>query len=441
MPRSDRFGHVHELRARLESLGWWHSFALPDGTRIRGTISIEQLRLRVAQFPIPHNLEGKRVLDIGAWDGWFSFEMERRGAEVLAIDDWDNPRFREIRSRLDSRVDYRIMDVYDVTPISVGRFDIVLFLGVLYHLKHPLLALERVCAVTTDLAAVDSFVLQEDRSEPELAWQPTMEFYETDEFGGQTDNWVGPNLPCLLAFCRTAGFARVELRNVLETTAAVACHRRWGDEVDGAQPTARLIDAFHHTNYGINFSTQRDDYVTVWFDHVPGQLERGDVQPEVGGFGTIPIHLGRADTSMWQATFKLPPGLRPGWHPVQVRVRNGPRSASRPVAVDLSLPDRPIAITGVADGSTWQPNQLDLGMGTALSLWVDGLPENADRANVQVILGSTRIPVTFVEDDPEEETPRQVNVEVPVSTPIGPAPLSVIVGSRESEPHEVSVLR
>jgi len=56
------------------------------------------------------------VLDIGAWDGWFSFEMERRGAEVLAIDNWDNPRFHEARRLLNSRVEYRQMDVFDLTP-------------------------------------------------------------------------------------------------------------------------------------------------------------------------------------------------------------------------------------------------------------------------------------------------------------------------------------
>ena len=102
------------------------------------------------------------MLDIGAWDGWFSFEMERRGAEVLAIDNWDNPRFHEARAMLNSRVEYQQIDMYDLTLERVGRFDIVLFMGVLYHLKHPLLALERVCALTTEMAAVDSFILREN---------------------------------------------------------------------------------------------------------------------------------------------------------------------------------------------------------------------------------------------------------------------------------------
>ena len=71
---------------RLSKLGWYHSIELPGGSVIEGHQTIQQLRTRLRQFPIPEDLTGKRVLDIGAWDGWFSFEMERRGAQVVALD-------------------------------------------------------------------------------------------------------------------------------------------------------------------------------------------------------------------------------------------------------------------------------------------------------------------------------------------------------------------
>ena len=77
---------VQKLIEDLNHLGWYHSIELPDGQVIQGLQTVEQMRSRVAQFPLPQDLTGKRVLDIGAWDGWFSFEMEKRGAQVLAID-------------------------------------------------------------------------------------------------------------------------------------------------------------------------------------------------------------------------------------------------------------------------------------------------------------------------------------------------------------------
>lgn len=83
---------------RLEAAGWYHSIRFPDGRVTRGHQTEEQLRARLAQFPIPEDLRGKRVLDIGAWDGWFSFEMERRGASVVAVDVREFPTFLDARS-------------------------------------------------------------------------------------------------------------------------------------------------------------------------------------------------------------------------------------------------------------------------------------------------------------------------------------------------------
>ena len=66
---------ISKLIGQLGQLGWYHSIELPDGSVIPGIQSIDQLRERIAKYPIPQDLRGKRVLDIGAWDGWFTFEM------------------------------------------------------------------------------------------------------------------------------------------------------------------------------------------------------------------------------------------------------------------------------------------------------------------------------------------------------------------------------
>jgi tRNA (mo5U34)-methyltransferase len=441
MSETKRFDLVRDWQRELDSFEWWHSFELPDGTQIRGVNTLEGQINRLAQFPIPDDLRGKRVLDIGAWDGWFSFEMERRGAEVMAIDVWDNPRFHRMHELLGSRVDYRVMDVYDLAPSRVGRFDIVLFLAVLYHLKHPLLALERVCSVTTDLAAVDSFVLKEEhRRRSNVDTRPIMEFYESDEFGGQTDNWVGPSLPALMAFCRTAGFARVELGNVLAHSACVVCYRTWGDEVDASQAAPQLTSAFHNTRGGINFSSERDEYVTIFFETPNRDLGRDLVQPEVSGFGTKPIYVGRLPDGAWQANFKLPPGLEAGWHPVQVRVKKSHPSNSIAVAIDVPVPDRQVAIESMADGATWTPNQLRRSSGNALVLWVDGLPRNADQNTVRVLLGDRGVPVRYVDYPGPEAKPRQVNVEIPDVVPTGRMDVRVVLGTHTSDPAPVEIL-
>ena len=100
---------------RLSKLGWYHSIELPDGTVIPGHQSLEQQRKRLSQFPLPQDLRGKKVLDIGAWDGWFSFEMERRGAQVVALDMARNTRLLEARRLLGSKIEYRIGDICRLT--------------------------------------------------------------------------------------------------------------------------------------------------------------------------------------------------------------------------------------------------------------------------------------------------------------------------------------
>ena len=439
MQESDSFSFVQEWKGKFAATGWWHSFELPDGTIIKGVNDVPYLRSRIEKFPIPADLSGKRVLDIGAWDGWYSFEMERRGAEVVAIDCWDNPRFREISAVLGSHVDYRQMDVYELSPERIGRFDIVLFLGVLYHLKHPLLALERVCSVTTGMAAVDSIVLKEEhRPGADVDSRPIMEFYETNELGGQTDNWIGPSLPLLLAFCRTAGFARVEFRGLISHAAAAACYRHWEPVPSSPSKAPDLLSAVHHTNYGINFKSCYDEYVSCWFDSSQESLSIADVKPEVGGYGVRPIHVARSE-GYWQTNFKLPPGLPSGWHEVRVRIDDSAPSNPRNIAVDLPLGSPPLKITGLCDGHTGKPNEIDLSKGDSLAIWVAGLPENADRENVKVSLHGRRVSVTNVEA-PKENQSRRVNVHVPDFAPSGTMQVVVNVGEGESQSASIEVL-
>jgi tRNA (mo5U34)-methyltransferase len=432
------FDYVKDWNAERSQKGWWHSFELPDGSRIDGVCTLEGLRHRLAQFPIPDDLSGMRALDIGCWDGWFSFELERRGAQVVAVDCWDNPRFREMHAVYGSKVDYRLLDMYDLTPERIGRFDIVLFMGVLYHLKHPLLALERVCRLATNLAAVDSFILREDQRPREDLRRPILEFYETDEMGGQTDNWFGPSLPALLGMCRVAGFARVELRSVLDFSACVACYRRW-EEPAGADEGPPLYKALHMLDSGINFRSERDEYVSIWFDS-PLVLNLDNVKPEVSGYGARPISVTELREHFWQVNFKLPPLDRPGWH--EVRVRLGESQPGKPALIALDLPFEPgrVRLRNAVDGASWKPLELDTTKGRAITFWVSGLTENADLNNVRATLGGQRLRMIYIEPPPARPSgflaalrrapARQVNAEVTGEPPLGRVPLVVEAGGR-----------
>jgi tRNA (mo5U34)-methyltransferase len=409
---------VREARRNLNfsrellKVGWYHSFELPDGSKIDGYMGLDHQRKRWARFPIPEDLTGKRVLDIGAWDGWFSFEAERRGAETVAIDCVEIPNFLKLHERLRSRVDYRILDFYELTSSGLGTFDIVFFLGVLYHLKHPFLALEMVCEMTGEVALVESFVTDGDTWSERAGEIPTMEFYETDELGEQLDNWNGPTVSCMLAMCRAAGFARVELLGAQGNNAAAACYRRWEPVPEDAAEAPELISARHSRNYGINFSRRKDEYLSCWFRAAREDLSRGDVRLDVDGFGVAALWVERETDGRWRANFRVPPGLKPGWREVRLGLAGTKFSEPQRIAVDMSVQAREVAIASVCGGITWTPGEMTAQDRPFLSCWIEGLGENCDCANIRGWIGKARLTVDWV-GEPDQSGVRQANMIVP----------------------------
>ena len=156
-----------ELQKRADALRWYHTIDLGQGVVTRG---VDNTPERLPRVRLPEDLSGKTVLDIGAWDGFFSFEAERRRASrVVACDyyawhgvGWGTGRgkdgFELARTALNSRVEDVALDVLDLSPEKIGTFDVVFFLGVLYHLPNPLLALERVASVSSGLLILETVV-------------------------------------------------------------------------------------------------------------------------------------------------------------------------------------------------------------------------------------------------------------------------------------------
>jgi tRNA (mo5U34)-methyltransferase len=316
---------VQKLAGQVQARFRYHSIDLPDGSVLPGLQSVEHLRWRLGLFGLPNDLRGKRVLDIGAWDGWFSFECERRGAEVVAVDCVALDTFIEAKRLIGSRVEYLTLDVNELSARRLGRFDIVLFFGVLYHLRHPLLGLEKAVELSTGLALVESFVIApEHRQHPAV-----MEYYERAELGGQIDNWCGPSPECLLSFCRSAGFAQAELVDITNQRASVLCKRHW--PAPDAQPAAaapQLRAAVNNRSYESIFHPLKDEYLLCFFNSAEQNLTPDSLFVEVDGYGTQALVIagdGSADgDGAWQANCLRPPGLDPGRHEVRVRtLRSG----------------------------------------------------------------------------------------------------------------------
>jgi tRNA (mo5U34)-methyltransferase len=203
-----------ELRKRVAALRWYHSIDLGHGVVTPG---VDNSPERLARAHLPADLSGRSVLDIGAWDGFFSFEAERRGASRVVASDhyawhgqgWGTGEgkagFLLARSALASRVEDVDIDVMDLSPDRVGTFDVVFFLGVLYHLPNPLLALERVASVTSGLLILETVVDMVGINRPAAA------FYPGRELNNDPTNWWGPNHAAVSGMLQSVGFTRVEV--------------------------------------------------------------------------------------------------------------------------------------------------------------------------------------------------------------------------------------
>ncbi len=326
---------IQKYVAELSRKGHYHSLELNDGTVLPGVNGLEVLRARIGSFPIPEDLRGRRVLDVGAASGWFSFEMERRGAEVVAVDCVEYGELRAVAELRGSRIDYRLLDVDELDPAGVGTFDYILFFGVLYHLRHPLLGLEKICALARDWVFIESFVADGLGERSDAC---TLEFYETDELGGQIDNWFGPTIKCLMAMCRSAGFAQVKLEYAGGGRAGITCRRRWEDAA--AHPAAAapyLSSAVNNRSIEATFHRAKDEYMCLYF-RSRENLGRNDLRVEVDGLGVPALAVARVGeqrdgTGDWQANLRLPPGLAAGAHEVRLRTVNSGFSNSVTIMV------------------------------------------------------------------------------------------------------------
>lgn len=194
-----------EAFASESSFIWHQRFQLAPGFHAPGPNDIEGL---FAAAGLPADLSGKTVLDIGTANGGACFEAERRGAaRVVGVDiyppDWFG--FDSIRAFLDSSAEFIQASIYELPSRLEERFDIVLFWGVLYHLRHPLLALDSVRQLAKELASIETAVA--DHEVGALASTPLVRYYRADELAGDGSNWFAPTIAALEAWCWSCGLA------------------------------------------------------------------------------------------------------------------------------------------------------------------------------------------------------------------------------------------
>jgi tRNA (mo5U34)-methyltransferase len=213
------------LAHEIESLGpWFHNLHLPDGTQTAPEHFLGDFPgwfWRTVEPYVPEDLGGWTVLDVGCNAGFYSFKLAERGAKVTAVD-LDPHYLRQARWAvrqfgLEDRVEFRQMQVYHLARLQ-EQFDLVWFMGVLYHLRYPMLGLDIVTRKARRLmmfqtatmpgeevaAPPRDFALAERGMMREPGW-PTMAFIE-HRMAGDPTNWWAPNHACIEAMLRSLHF-------------------------------------------------------------------------------------------------------------------------------------------------------------------------------------------------------------------------------------------
>lgn len=209
-----------EIVELVASRKWYHQYEVSPGVLTPGRTPLDAKGL-LDCYGFPQDVTGKRVLEIGAWDGAYTFEVERRGGVVTAMDiqDKEHTGFSVAHRINNSKVSYIQCDVTDLNPEQHGKYDIVLFLGVYYHILHPLLAFQNIYNVLEDDGMVfysghileysykiDSRMAKYKKELMAIVDKIPITLFARECHAEVWSNWYIPNLLCLNDWLSTAGF-------------------------------------------------------------------------------------------------------------------------------------------------------------------------------------------------------------------------------------------
>lgn len=214
-----------ELQRAVERIPYWyHRIELPGGVVTPGWAPMD-----AAAYRLPEDLSGQSVLDVGAWDGYWTFEALKRGASrVTAVDDFSDDCGELVAADRSGR-----WDSFDLCAKALGytnriarykinieseayagRFDVILCFGLLYHTRNPMKVLQNLRRFCQGSIYIESAILDHVTS-PYTGYaysgrECLAEFYPTNEFGSNESNWWVPTLKCLTAWVQAAGFVNIE---------------------------------------------------------------------------------------------------------------------------------------------------------------------------------------------------------------------------------------
>lgn len=191
--------NIEEKISLVNSHNWWHSIDFGDGIVSKG-IKTSSIHIKEEAYWFPIDFcKDKRVLDVGAWDGYYSFYAERMGAkEVIAVDKYvwkrENKRGFDIaKLLLNSKVKEYILDIPEMTPDVLGTFDSIIYAGVFYHLKNPFQALEILDSLllTNGRILIESHMCNIDNP------IPLMQYHPKASLNNDKTNFWSPNIACV----------------------------------------------------------------------------------------------------------------------------------------------------------------------------------------------------------------------------------------------------
>ena len=193
--------------AFFKGITWYQKWEMFDAIFTPGINPLAEI---CDLMQLPADLSGRRILDIGSANGCMSLECERRGAaEVIGLTpldglDWGHRQLRDAVGA--TRTHFRLGSVYDLNPDVLGYFDTVLFCGVLYHLRYPMLAIDNIRRVASNEVFIETHISDEalSRSDQEI---PLWRFYRHDELNRDPSNWFGPNIAAVQQAFESAGFS------------------------------------------------------------------------------------------------------------------------------------------------------------------------------------------------------------------------------------------